>query len=57
MLELDYNDRYSVKDALNDPWIKGWNIINEEKENTGIQENFIIRLISDNIDRFNQYIK
>ena len=57
VLELDYNDRYSVKDALNDPWIKGWNIINEEKENTGIQENFIIRLISDNIDRFNQYIK
>jgi hypothetical protein len=50
-------EKLSVKDALNDPWIKGWGIINEEKENTGIQENFIIRLISDNIDRFNQYIK
>ena len=57
VLEIDYEKRYSIKDALNDPWIKGWDIINEEKENTGIQENFIIRLISDNIPRFNEYIK
>ena len=57
VLELDYTNRYSVKDALNDPWIKGWDIINDDKENTGIQENFIIRLISDNIPRFNEYIK
>ena len=56
-LEVDYQKRYSIKDALNDPWIKGWDIINEEKENTGMQENFIIRLISDNIPKFNQYIK
>lgn len=57
LLELDYQKRYSIKDALNHPWIKGWNIIAEEKENTGVQENFIIKLISDNIPKFNQYIK
>lgn len=57
VLELDYTKRYSVKDALNHPWIKGWGIINEDKESTGIQENFIIRLISDNIPKFNEYIK
>ena len=57
VLELDYKKRYSIKDALEDPWIKGWNIIANEKDNTGIQENFIIRLISDNIPKFNQYIK
>ena len=57
VLDVDYKNRYSIKDALNDPWIKGWNIINEEKENTAIQENFIIKLISDNIPKFNEYIK
>ena len=57
VLELDYIKRYSIKDALNHPWMKGWDIIWEEKENTGIQENFIIRLISDNIPKFNKYIK
>jgi serine/threonine protein kinase len=57
ILEKDYKKRYSIKEALEDPWIKGWNIINEEKENTGILENFIIELISDNIREFNMYIK
>ena len=57
ILELDINKRYSIKDALNHPWIKGWDIIAQEKEDTGLQENFIIRLISDNIPKFNEYIK
>ena len=57
ILELDINKRYSIKDALNHPWIKGWDIISQEKEDTGLQENFIIRLISDNIPKFNEYIK
>ena len=56
-LEKDYIKRYSIKDALEDPWVKGWDIISEEKENTGILENFIIKLISDDISKFNQYIK
>jgi len=57
MLELDIYKRYSIKDALNDVWIQGWEIISEEKENIILQENFIIRLISDNIPRFNEFIK
>ena len=57
MLELNIYNRYSIKDALNHPWVKGWEIISEEKENTILQENFIIRLISDNIPRFNDFIK
>lgn len=57
ILEKDYKKRYNIKEALDDPWIKGWNIINEEKENIGILENFIIELISDNIREFNLYIK
>jgi len=56
VLEKDYKKRFSIKEALEDPWIKGWNIINEEKENIGILENFIIELISDNIREFNEYI-
>ena len=57
ILEKDYKKRYNIKEALEDPWIKGWDIINEEKENTGNLENFIIKLICDNIPKFNQYIK
>ena len=57
VLEKDYLKRYNTREALEDPWIKGWDIINEEKENTGILENFIIKLITDNIPKFNQYIK
>ena len=57
ILEKDYKKRYNIKEALEDQWIKGWDIINEEKENIGILENFIIELISDNIREFNLYIK
>ena len=57
MLELSIYERYSIKDALNDKWIQGWEIISEEKENTILQENFIIRLIPDNIPKFNEFIK
>ena len=57
LLEKDYLKRYSIKDALNDPWIKGWDFINEEKENIGIMKNFIFKLITDSIPQFNDYIK
>ena len=57
LLEKDYKKRYSIKDALNDPWIKGWDIINEEKENTGIMDYFFERLLNNNIPGFNRYIK
>ena len=56
VLEKDYLKRYSTKDALNDHWIKGWDIINEEKENIEILENFIMILIMNNSPKFNRYI-
>ena len=54
-LANDYKERYNVKEALEDPWIKGWDYIIEEKENIVIFENFIIKLLSDNIPEFNKY--
>lgn len=56
LLEKDYKKRYSIKDALDDPWIKGWQIIEEEKENVGILEIFDKELRSNGIPKFNQYI-
>ena len=55
-LEKDYIKRISIKEALEHPWIKGWNIIDDEKQNTSCQENFLIKLITDNIPAFNEYI-
>ena len=57
ILEKDYLKRYSIKDAMNDPWIKGWDFINEEKENTKINYNFIVRLMYNHIHQFNEFIK
>lgn len=59
VLEKDYKKRYNIKEALEDPWIKGWEIINEEKENIGIEENllnFFVKLSSSTIPKFNEYI-
>ena len=57
ILDKDYKKRYNIREALEDKWIKGWDIINEEKENNGINENFILKLIKDNIPKFSNYIK
>ena len=57
MLETDYTKRFTVSKALNHPWIKGAHIIFDEKENSFCHENFLINLITDNIPKFNDYIK
>ena len=57
VLEKDYRKRYSINDALNDPWIKGWDILNEEKENDVILDVFLLRLLEKHIPKSNQYIK
>ena len=57
VLEKDHRKRYSINDALNDPWIKGWDILNEEKENDVILDVFILRLLENHIPKFNQYFK
>ena len=59
VLEKDYKKRYNIKEALEDPWIKGWDIIDEEREIVGIEENFqnFFVKLDNNIPKFNKYIK
>lgn len=57
ILEKDYTKRLNIKEALNHPWIKGADIIFDEKEKAFCQENFLINLITDNVLKFNEYIK
>ena len=56
-LEKDYTKRINIKQALNHPWIQGSSILFDEKENISSQENFLIRLITENIPKFRDYIK
>ena len=56
-LEKDISKRFNIRQALNHPWIQGSSIIFDEKENLCNQESFLIRLITDNIPKFNEYIK
>ena len=57
LLEKDYTKRFSISQALNHPWIKGAQFIYDEKELAFCHENFLINLITDNIPKFNDYIK
>ena len=57
ILKKDYTKRLNIRQALNHPWIQGAQIIFDEKENICNLENFLIRLTTDNIPKFNEYIK
>ena len=57
LLEKDYKKRFNIQQALRHPWIQGAKIINEEKENIYCLESFLINIITDNIPKFNEYIK
>lgn len=57
MLEKDYTKRLSIRQALAHPWMLGSQIIFDEKEKIYSHENFLIKLITDNIPKFNEYIK
>ena len=57
LLEKDYTKRFNIAKALNHPWIKAAQIIYNEKENAYCNENFLINLITDNIRKFNNYLK
>ena len=56
LLEPNINNRISIYEALEDSWIKGAEILFEEKENINDSEIFLINLITDNVRNFNEYI-
>ena len=49
--------KININEALNHDWIKGANILFEEKEKTFNVSNFLIYLMTDNILNFNEYLK
>ena len=56
LLEKDIDKRINIYEAMNHYWIKGANILFEEKEKVYNKSHFLINLITDNIKNFNDYI-
>ena len=56
ILQIDINKRLDIKSALKHPWIRGAEIIMNEKEKICNLEKFLVELITDNIVEFNDYI-
>ena len=57
LLNKNIKNRYSINDALEDPWIKGTKLIFKDKEKMYDLEKFLINIVTDNIKSFNDYIK
>ena len=57
LLNKHIKQRYSINDALEDPWIKGTKLIFKEKEKMYDLEKFLINIVTDNIKSFNDYLK
>ena len=57
LLDKNIKNRIIVFDALDDPWIKGAQLIFEEKEKIGDNPKFLLKMICDNIRSFNDYLK
>ena len=56
-LEKNIKNRYNIYQAMNDPWMKGYQIILNEKENLYNAGKFMIEIMVDNIKAFNDYMK
>ena len=54
-LNKDIKKRYNIYKAMNDPWIKGYQIILNEKEKLYNANKFIVDLMVDNLINFNKY--
>ena len=57
LLEKNINERISIYEAMEHPWIRGAQILNDEKENTYYMNKFISNLSTNNIKKFNDYLK
>ena len=56
-LNKNINKRYNIHQLVNDPWVKGYKIILDEKEKLYNAGKFVVDLMVDNIINFNQYLK
>jgi serine/threonine protein kinase len=57
LLNKNIKSRYSINDALEDPWIRGTKFIFKEKEKMYDLEKFLINIVTDNIKLFNDYLR
>ena len=55
-LNKDIKQRYDISEAMNDSWIKGYQIILDEKEKINDNSKFL-DLKDDNLKNFNEYLK
>ena len=56
-LDKNIKNRYNIYEALNDPWIKGYQYLINEKEKLYSAGKFLTEIIVDDIIPFNDYIK
>ena len=56
LLEKDINKRININQALNHYWIKGSNILLEEKEKLFNCSNYLLYLLTDHFKSFNDYV-
>ena len=56
LLNKDLNERYNIKQALNDPWIKASRILLDEKETLCDSDKFLLILFANNNKEFNDYV-
>lgn len=57
LLNRNIKNRYSINDALEDPWMKGTKLIIKDKEKMYDLERFLINIVTDNIKSFNDYLR
>ena len=57
LLNKDLKARFSINEAMEDPWIRGAKLIFKEKEKMYDLEKFLINIVTDNIKLFNDYLK
>ena len=56
-MNKDIKQRYDIYQLMNDPFVKGYQIILNEKEKLYNAGKFVIDLMVDNIINFNEYLK
>ena len=56
-LDKDIKNRYNIYEALNDPWIRAYKILLDEKERILNGSKFLINMMTDNIFEFNEFVQ